>query len=491
MKHIIYTRWGPLRHMVLKLPAISFLKTATPMKSRPDHSSGGKLHLPALKYRPDQKRRHRWNLAASLTGLFVTAALAAAPAIAGITYQLDTTQASPGETVRIKGMLFNDTDSEMPWTPPPSLVLQWRNETGKVIRSLAQLESSSHQVNLPINNFAAFTWKAVVPTEAKGLQAINIEGEPVLLALDTSALHQSPITGTPAAVPVVDAGAASPGQASDPVLPTGIVTAAGADSTEGPQPPATTTIAAVDSGSAAFENFRNAISPYEPVYFDVGQKGGSNARFQISFKYRLFTPVDPARPSFFNHFHLGYTQLALWDLDGDSKPFVDVTYNPSLFWQKERIWSPGEQSPFYAGLTAGVEHKSNGRSGPDSRSLNDVFIQPEFRYRFDGGSTLAFTPRIKAYFGKPDNDDYAHYAGHVDWKLRWAQDNGLVLTGLYRQGTEGRNAMQFEAAWPLQRTFLSMNGYLHLQYFKGYGETLLGYNQKSSGQVRLGLALVP
>src|SRR5690606_29672724 len=106
-------------------------------------------------------------------------------------------------------------------------------------------------------------------------------------------------------------------------------------------------------------------------------------------------------------------------------------------------------------------------------------------------STLAFTPRIKAYFGKPDNDDYAHYAGHVDWKLRWAQDNGLVLTGLYRQGTEGRNAMQFEAAWPLQRTFLNMHGYLPLQYYKGYGETLLGYNQKSSGQVRLGLALVP
>src|SRR5690606_17788064 len=114
-----------------------------------------------------------------------------------------------------------------------------------------------------------------------------------------------------------------------------------------------------------------------------------------------------------------------------------------------------------------------------------------FRYRFDGGSTLAFAPRVKAYFGKPDNDDYGHYAGHVDWKLRWAQDDGLVLTGLYRQGTEGRNAMQFEAAWPLRRTFLNMNGYLHVQYFKGYGETLMGYNQKSPGQVRLGLALVP
>jgi len=474
-----------------KVSGNQFWNTAAFMKSRPDLPSDGKPHPSAAQGGPGQRRLRTSLATAALTGLLLTGVLSSAPAMAGITYQLDNTQALPGETVRIKGVLFNDTDSELPWTPPQTLVLQWRSDTGTVIRSLAQLESTAQQVNLPINNFARFTWKAVVPTEAKGLQAVNIEGEPVLLALDTSPLHQSPITGTPATGPVVDAGAASPGETRDPALPGAVVAAAGADSMEGPRPPTATRVAAVDSGSAAFENFRNAISPYEPVYFDVGQKGGSNARFQISFKYRLFTPEDPARPSFINHFHLGYTQLALWDLDGDSKPFVDVTYNPSLFWQKERLWSPGEHSPFYAGLTTGVEHKSNGRSGPDSRSLNDVFIQPEFRYRFDGGSTLAFTPRVKAYFGKPDNDDYAHYAGHVDWKLRWAQDNGLVLTGLYRQGTEGRNAMQFEAAWPLQRTFLSMNGYLHLQYFKGYGETLLGYNQKSSGQVRLGLALVP
>src|SRR5690606_10934775 len=241
----------------------------------------------------------------------------------------------------------------------------------------------------------------------------------------------------------------------DPPLPDNVVSAAGANAEQGPRPVAAATVASSDTSSAAFENFRNAISTYEPVYFDVGQKDGTNARFQLSFKYRLATPEDPARPGFFNHVYLGYTQLALWDLDGDSKPFVDVTYNPSLFWHKDRIWSPDAHSPFYVGLATGVEHKSNGKSGADSRSVNDVFIQPEFRPRCSGGSPLAFTPRIKAYFAKPDKDDYAHYAGYVDWKLRWAQDNGLVLAGLYRQGTEGRNAMQFEAAWPLRRTFLN------------------------------------
>ena len=79
----------------------------------------------------------------------------------------------------------------------------------------------------------------------------------------------------------------------------------------------------------------------------------------------------------------------------------------------------------------------------------------------------------------------------MDWKLRWAQDDGLVLSALYRQGDSGRRATQLEAAWPLSRTFLRMNGYLHVQYFNGYGETLLGYNQRNDSQVRIGLSLVP
>ncbi|HUH88754.1 MAG TPA: phospholipase A [Pusillimonas sp.] len=427
----------------------------------------------------------------ALCWLALAAGLHAQPAAAGMNYQLNAAHAAPGETVQIKGILFNDTDNALTWTPPTNLVLQWRNEQGRVIRSLAQLQAPAQQVNLPVNNFAAFSWQAVVPTEARGLQAVNIEGEPVMLALDTTPGPHSVVAGSPAHTPIIDAGAAPVGTSQDPPLPDTVATALGADSRGGPRPTSAASPDTQDSTLAAFDNFRNAISPYEPVYLDVGQRDGTNARFQLSFKYRLSTPKDPAQSHFFNHFYLGYTQLALWDLDGDSKPFVDVTYNPSLFWHKEKVWSPSEHSPFYVGLASGVEHKSNGRSGTDSRSLNDVFIQPELRYRFGGGSTLTFAPRIKTYFAKNENNDYADYAGHVDWKLRWAQDNGLILSGLYRQGASGRTAMQVEAAWPLRRSFLNMNGYLHVQYFKGYGETLLGYNQKSSGQVRLGLALVP
>lgn len=419
--------------------------------------------------------------------ILLAALLMAGTASAGITYKLEQTHAVAGETVNIRAVLFNDTDSVMSWTAPKNLILQWRDQGGHSLRSLAYLEGNQSPINIPVNNFVKLSWSAIVPTGVKGLQAVNIEGEPTLLALDASPLERSVIAGTPAAVPVIDAGAASGSGHSDPPLPANVVAATGASLTEGPPVNSTKHLT---TPSSAFDNFRSAISPYEPIYFDVGNKGGRNARYQVSFKYRIFTPKAPNNPGFADNIYLGYTQTALWDLHSDSHPFVDTSFKPSLFWRKDALWQ-SPQKDWFVGLASGVEHESNGKSGDDSRSLNFAYIQPEFSYRFDGGSTLTFAPRFKSYFSVQNNPDYADYAGHVDWKLRWAQDNGLVLSGLYRQGHEGRNATQLEAAWPLRRTFLNMNGYLHLQYFKGYGETLLGYNHKSDAQVRVGISLVP
>ncbi len=416
--------------------------------------------------------------------------LGSGPALGGITYKLEQAHASAGETVDITAVLFNDGDNALEYTAPKNLVVQWRNQNGQPIRSLAYLAGGGGSVTVPVNTFVKLAWKAVVPSTVHGLQAVNIEGTPTMLALDTSPLDKSAIAGTAADVPVVDAGAARVQGQTDPVLPTNVVVAAGASPNQGPAP--NNSVAMASSTSDAFDRFRNAISPYEPIYFDAGRNDGvTEARFQISFKYRLFQPKDPTNPDFIDNFYLGYTQTSLWDLSAESHPFVDTSFKPSLFWRKDALLFSPEKSAFL-GLATGVEHESNGKDGDDSRAINYGYIQPEFNYRFNSGGTLTFAPRVKAYFGSGDqNPDYADYAGYVDWKLRFAQDNGLVLSGLYRQGTEGRNSTQIDAAWPLRRTFLNMNGYLHVQYFQGYGETLLGYNQKVGSQFRVGLALIP
>lgn len=434
--------------------------------------------------------RHRPSPVLARLVALLTLAAASGAAHAGITFKLDRAHASPGETVTVQGLYFNDGNAAAAWQVPAELILQWRAADGGVVRSLAYLDVAPGNVNIPVNNFAQMAWKAVVPAQVAGLQAVAVEGDGAMMALDTSAREVAPVAGRPANVPVIDAGRPQQGPGTGAPLPPAALADAPttAPDTEiaarqGPAP--------VQVSQSAFDRFRSGLSAYEPVYFDFGSRGGANARFQISLKYRLFTPDDPAKPSFTDNLYLAYTQTALWDLAGDSKPFVDTTYNPSLFWLSEKAWESPRRN-WYLGFSGGVAHASNGKGGDDSRSVNNAFVEPAVNYRFDSGSTLSFAPRFKRYFALgSENRDYADYAGYVDWKLRWAQDNGLVLTALYRQGDAGRRGTQLEAAWPLKRTFLNMNGYLHLQYFNGYGETLLGYNQRNESQFRIGLSLVP
>jgi outer membrane phospholipase A len=406
----------------------------------------------------------------------LTLVLCATPAHAGLIYALATHEAQPNDELTLSAVLFNDTPSVLNWTPPRTLKVRWHNAAGQVTASSARLVATPQNVALPVNTFARFEWQVQVPAQARGLQGLEIDGQPerlaVLIPVDSRAFARS----NPAD-PTEPPRTPEPQTAAGPGSPAMGIQGSPVDQTS-------------SASSDLSQRFSNAISPHEPVYFDVGGKGGLNARFQISLKYRLFTPDDPTNPGFADSLYLGYTQTSLWDLASDSLPFIDTSFKPSLFWHRDALWQSQDKQT-YLGLASGVEHESNGKDGDQSRSLNNVFIQPEFNYRFDQGSTLTFAPRIKSYFATSNNPDYTDYAGYVDWRLRWAQDNGLILSGLYRQGKSGHHTTQLEAAWPLKRTFLNMNGYLHVQYFQGYGQTLLGYNQKSEPQVRIGLSLIP
>ncbi|OWT69149.1 MULTISPECIES: phospholipase A [unclassified Achromobacter] len=427
------------------------------------------------------KRLSRTRAVLGFGGMAALAAIAA-PAHAGISYTLDRAAAAPGTTVRVQAVYFNDGSAGARWQPPRQLILQWRAPNGQIIRTPAQAESDARDLNIPVNNFARMSWSAVVPAEVHGLQAVSIEGEPALMALDTgTGGGTSVVASRPATVPVVDPTTGQP-------LPAPEVAAAGASPAAGPAP----TQAASDVTPAdpnRLSGVLAGLSEYQPMYFDIRTRDRTTARFQVSFKYRLFTP-DASDPKFWDKLYLGYTQTSLWDLQGESRPFIDTTFNPSLFWLNDNMWTSQSQN-WRAGLQAGVEHMSNGKAGADSRSVNDAFLQPAINYRFDGGSTLTFSPRIKGYFGVADeNADYSDYAGHVDWNLRWAQDNGLIASAMYRQGASSRRTTQLDLAWPLKRTWLNMNGYVHLQYFNGYGETLLGYDQRHRSQIGIGFSLV-
>ncbi len=233
------------------------------------------------------------------------------------------------------------------------------------------------------------------------------------------------------------------------------------------------------------------ISANEPMYFVLGNRGGVNARFQLSFKYRLVEPdgtLGQALP-WLRNLHFGYTQTSLWDLGEESKPFRDTSYRPSLFWQ----WNLGEGGaglrPYR--LRAGYEHESNGKDGASSRSIDMLFVQPAWRWDFNNGTALTLAPKLYGYLDREDNPDIARYRGHADWIARYGKDDGWLLAAQMRRGTAGKGNLQLDLSYPLRDTlFARAGGFLHFQLFSGYGESLLDYNRERDTQLRIGFSIV-
>ncbi len=235
---------------------------------------------------------------------------------------------------------------------------------------------------------------------------------------------------------------------------------------------------------------QTALSINEPMYFVVGRDGGdSKARFQFSFKYRMFDSdgVVVQHAPWMEKLHFGYTQTSLWNLSGDSKPFEDSSYRPSFFWEFQK--NRGGTLPDF--LRAGYEHESNGKGGEDSRSIDTLFIFPAWDISIGEGN-LFVGAKLYAYLDQgEENSDIEDYRGYGDLILRYGQEDGWLGAVLWRYGMENRNTVQFDLSYPIRKPFLARaGGYFYLQAFHGYGESLLSYNQNQELAVRIGLAIV-
>jgi phospholipase A1/A2 len=270
--------------------------------------------------------------------------------------------------------------------------------------------------------------------------------------------------------------------------------------------PATLSLAAYDSNAIAVAIARGdavqqltgieqsaeepPLSAEEPVYFVLGAHQGANARFQLSFKYRLFDPTSGygAEQPWLVGFYFAYTQTSLWDLSSDSKPFHDTAYKPSFFWRWQRL----DEQTWIDGARIGFEHESNGQAGELSRSINTLFVRPEWRWSVGRGGTFEFTPKLYAYLSTHENPDIERYRGYVDWRVRHDAGGQWITTATARVGTAGKGSLLLDMSRRTRDMRVGpLSGYLHLQYFNGYGESILDYNVRRPWQLRIGLAIVP
>jgi outer membrane phospholipase A len=235
-----------------------------------------------------------------------------------------------------------------------------------------------------------------------------------------------------------------------------------------------------------------ALSVYEPVYLLVGGDDGLNAKFQISLRYRLFDDRGPLaqRLPWIDDLYLSFSQTSLWDLDEISKPFKDSSYRPRLFYANYDLVRRRD-GRLRLGLETGLGHESNGKEGDDSRSFNMMYARPTLTFGDESGLRLYFAPLIHNYIADDENPDLHRYRGYVDWQMGFGSKGGLDFWATLRKGTRSDyGSVELNASYPLSKlSGGDLTGWLMLQYFGGYGESLLDYNAKLDAQLRLGIAV--
>lgn len=264
-----------------------------------------------------------------------------------------------------------------------------------------------------------------------------------------------------------------------------------------PDGDATTTQPNVEGGLVEF--LADRFSPHEPIYFLWGPDD-PQVKFQVSLKYQVFTPdgnLADALP-WVSNFYIAYTQQSLWNIREPSGPFFDTSYRPELIWlyeQPDAHWLPG-LSRF--DLHLGLQHESNGRSGASSRSVNIAYVRPVFTFGDGGGSRgadkffMTVAPRVWGYLYRLDeNPDIDEFRGYGDVRLIVGWRDGLQLSANYRPGADWDTpALELNLSHPLRKfTGGSVDMYVYAQYFTGYGESLIGYDERGDS-FRIGLALV-
>lgn len=223
------------------------------------------------------------------------------------------------------------------------------------------------------------------------------------------------------------------------------------------------------SSDTAFENVPNTESIED-----------LELKLQFSFKYPLSTGLFGSNHSLW----VAYTQQSYWQAynSKDSRPFRETNYEPEVFVAFDmEDYSLFGINPRYINLS--LNHQSNGRSEPASRSWNRVTA--EFIFEHDN-LVLSFRPwwRIPESAEDDDNPSIYRYLGYGDLNFvyNWDQYSIDVMIRNNLNVSDNRGALRVGFTFPLWNRF---KGYV--QYFNGYGESLVDYNQHTQS---LGVGII-
>lgn len=208
----------------------------------------------------------------------------------------------------------------------------------------------------------------------------------------------------------------------------------------------------------------------------------TEAKFQLSLKTKAVENILGDNGDLW----LGYTQSSRWQVynSEESRPFRETNYEPEASLIFRTNYDLLGLNWRMVGLT--INHQSNGRSDPLSRSWNRVMLNLGFEkdnfalmvrpwYRFEEKREDDNNPEIKNYIGRGDMTAFYRYKEH---------DFSLMLRHTLKGGDENRGAVQFDWSFPISGRLRGQ-----FQLFDGYGESLIDYNHRAT-YVGLGVSLM-
>ena len=205
-------------------------------------------------------------------------------------------------------------------------------------------------------------------------------------------------------------------------------------------------------------------------------------KFQLSLKTKVWEDLVGDNGDLW----LGYTQTSYWQIynSAESRPFRESNYEPEIM----AVFRTDYSLLGWKGRMAGValNHQSNGRSEPLSRSWNRVIGQFGFERR---NWMVMIRPwwRIPESDRTDDNPDIEDYMGRADLLVvRKSEGHELSFLARHslRSGSRSHGSLQVDYAFPIT-SYLKA----YLQVFSGYGASLIDYNHRQT-RVGLGISLV-
>jgi phospholipase A1 len=231
-----------------------------------------------------------------------------------------------------------------------------------------------------------------------------------------------------------------------------------------------------------FMPFSYTESPYDELYADVNP-GLQNveAMFQVSIKYQIYQFDDHNDYKLF----IAYTNKSYWQVYNEraSRPFRETNHEPELIFQMTPNWGLIDR------VNIALNHQSNGQYQSFSRSWNRITtgfyhlsgdsvygIEPWYRFK----EKVSSDPDDPTDDDNPDIEKYLGYANFV-WYKQHKKYSRMLKFGNNLRTKNNRGWAELEINFPLGQR---LKGFI--QYYEGYGHSLIEYNQY---QRRLGFGI--